>query len=186
MGRFFRQVPLLVILIHQIIFLPVASAREQSEGQASVGSMSSGDSFTVKKDDPSYRSGSVFISSNKKNEVLLKANIWGAVQFPGVHYMPIGTRFLDALSFAGGPLDSANVDSITLSSKPVTQHSSEDSLRMLSVKDALTSEKSNPIVQPDDIIVVKEDRSDSRIMRWLAIGTFIISAAALGIVISRN
>jgi hypothetical protein len=184
MGCRFTKFPLLVVLIYQVIFLPVVSAHP-SEGPSLTGSPTAGDSFTVKKDEPAYRAGSVFVSSNKKNEVLLKANIWGAVQFPGVHYMPIGTRFLDALSFAGGPLDSASVEDITLSSKPATAASS-DNLRMLSVKEALTSEKSNPMIQADDIIVVKEDRSNANLMKWLSIGTFIISAAALGLVIAKQ
>lgn len=142
-------------------------------------------SFTVKKDEPSYKSGSVFVSSNKKNEVLQKANIWGAVQFPGVHYIPIGTRFLDAISYAGGPLDSADTELITLSTKTVTP-SSPGTLKMLSISDALNSEKSNPIIQPDDIIVLKENKTREKIGLYLAIGTFLVSAAALGLAISNH
>jgi hypothetical protein len=166
---------LVLILIFQFILLPVT----QAEIDANSGS------YTVKRDEPSYKTGSVFISSNKKNEVLLKANVWGAVQFPGVHYIPMGTRFLDMISFAGGPLDSADTSSITLSTKTITP-ASKETLRELSVSDALISEKNNPVIQPDDIIVVKESRVRDNISLFLAIGTFLISAAALGLVISEH
>jgi hypothetical protein len=173
MFRIIYQAPLMAILISQMIFLPIVRADIDSTG-----------SYTVHKEDPTYKAGSVFVDSDKKNEVLLKANIWGAVQFPGVHYMPFGTRFLDALSFAGGPLDSANSDEITLATKPVANAKGE-TVRMLSVKDALASEKNNPIIQPDDIIVVNEDHSDAVFFKILAVGTFIVSAAALGVVIAK-
>lgn len=164
---------LIAISIVQLVLLPVARAEAEAAGGA----------FTVKKDDPSYKTGSIFVSSNKKNEVLLKANIWGAVQFPGVHYIPIGTRFLDAISFAGGPVDSADTDAITLSSKTLSPGSS-GLLHELSVNAALRSELSNPVIQPDDIIVVKENRTRENIGLYLAIGTFLISAVALGLVIA--
>jgi hypothetical protein len=173
MFRLITQAPILGIIIFQLIFMPTVRADIDSSG-----------SYTVHKEEPTYKSGSVFVDSDKKNEVLLKANVWGAVQFPGVHYMPFGTRFLDALSFAGGPLDSANSDEITLSTKPV-QNAKSETVRVLSVREALFSEKNNPIIQPDDIIVVKEDRSDSVFLKVLAIGTFIVSAAALGVAIAK-
>lgn len=173
MFRVISQAPLMAILILQTLFLPIARADIDSTG-----------SYTVHKEEPAYKAGSVFVDSDKKNEVLLKANIWGAVQFPGVHYMPFGTKFLDALSFAGGPLDTANVETITISTKPVANAKGE-SIRTIAIKDALASEKNNPIIQPDDIIVVKEDRSDSAFYKILAVGTFLVSAAALIVVVAK-
>lgn len=175
MGRFVSSFPIVSILVVQLIFLPVVA---RAEGE-------SAGSYTLRKEEPTYKGGSIFVSSNKKNEVLMKANIWGAVQFPGVHYMPIGTRFLDAISFAGGPLDSAIIDSITLSSKPAAKMTDSSNVN-LSVKDALISEKNNPVLQPDDIIFVKEDHTRDRIGLFLAIGTFVLTVAALGIAISNR
>lgn len=145
-----------------------------------------GESYTVRKDEPTFKTGSVFVSSNKKNDVLVKTSVWGAVQFPGVHYIPLGTRFLDALSYAGGPLESANTDQVSVSTKPVAGVTTDPTIRQLSVQAALGSERNNPVLQADDIIVVKEDKSDSRLMTYLAVGTFLLSAAALGLAISRR
>ena len=185
MLRFTLRIWLIGILISQVVFLPVTQAEIDAGSGNGNGNGTGNGSFTVKKEEPTYKTGSVFISSNKKNEVLLKASIWGAVQFPGVHYIPIGTRFLDALSFAGGPVDSANMDTITLSSKTVTANAI-GSVRELSVSDAITTDKKNPIIQPDDIIVVKQDHVRDNIALYIAIGTFLVSAAALGLVISDH
>jgi len=172
MSRFYSF--LITIVIFQMIMSPVLRAE-----------VDSGNSFTVRKEEPSYKSGSVFVSSNKKNEVLIKTNVWGAVQFPGVHYIPIGTRFLDAISFAGGPLDSAKTEEIMLTTKALGG-ASESAMRQLSIKDALATEKNNPILQPDDIILVEESHSREKIALYLAIGTFLVSAAALGLAISNH
>lgn len=139
-------------------------------------------SYTVHKEEPQLKSGSIFYSSTKKDEVLVKANIWGAVQFPGVHYVPIGTRFLDAVSFAGGPLDNADSENIILSSKT----SKGVQLRGLSLNAALASAENNPVMQPDDIVLVKETHTRERISLAVQIGTLLVSVAALGILVSDH
>ncbi len=165
------------ILVVQLAFLNIAFA---ADGMATSGAS---EPFTVRRDDPQAKTGGVFFSSTKKNEVLFKANIWGAVQFPGVHYMPLGTRFLDAISFAGGPIDAANSDHILISSKLAN---GQLNLRDLSVREALTSPDSNPVLQADDIIVVKEDHTVRDTNLWINIGTFIMTAAVFGFVVTHR
>jgi hypothetical protein len=162
-----------VFLVMQFIFATSAHAEDGVAGSA----------FTVHKEEPQFKTGSVFFSSTKKNEVLFKANVWGAVQFPGVHYMPFGSRFLDAISFAGGPIDAANPDHILLSTKELGK---EPVIRDLSVSKALTSQDFNPVIQPDDIILVKEDHTKSNVTFYLSIGTFLMTAVALGLLVSQN
>ncbi len=173
MGRLYSVV--ISIVISQLIFLPVVRAEV----------VETAGSFSVNKDEPTYKSGSVFVNSTKKNDVLIKTNVWGAVQFPGVHYIPLGTRFLEAISFAGGPVDSAETEDITLSSKP-TGGSTSSVVRQLSIRNALAQEKNNPVLQPDDIIVVEENHSRDKIALYITIGTFLVSAAALGLAISDH
>jgi len=159
-------------LIFQLGLSPLAYAAGDSAG-----------SYTVRKEEPTFKSGSIFYSSNKKDEVLVKTNIWGAVQFPGVHYMPLGTRFLDAISFAGGPLDSADSDKIILSTKN-TKGATQ--LRDLSLNNALGSAENNPVLQPDDIILVKENHTREIVSFYMQVGTFLISVAALSILVSDH
>ncbi len=172
MNRFYNLV--IGVIIYQVLMVPIVNAE-----------VDAGNSFSVRKEEPTFKSGSVFINSSKKNDVLIKTNVWGAVQFPGVHYIPMGTRFLDAISFAGGPVDGAKTEEITLSTKPVG-NATASTMRQLSIKDALAMEKSNPVLQPDDIIVVEESHSRDKIGLYLAIGTFLLSAAALGLAISKH
>jgi hypothetical protein len=139
-------------------------------------------SYTVHKEEPQFKSGSVFYSSTKKDEVLVKANVWGAVQFPGVHYVPLGTRFLEAVSFAGGPLDNADSEEIVLSSKGAKGIQ----LRELSLKAALASNDNNPVLQPDDILLVKETHTREKVSLAIQIGTLLLSAAGLAILISDH
>ena len=140
------------------------------------------DSYMVQKNDNPPKSGSVYVTPTKKNEVLFKASIWGAVQSPGVHYMPMGTRLLDALSMAGGPVERADMDNLILS----THEASGLMVQKLSVTEALAHTESNPILKPEDVLVVREDRSMENTHLYLQIGTFIFSAIALGLLIKQQ
>lgn len=142
------------------------------------------DNFQIRREDPNVKQGGVYYTYNKKNEVLFKANIWGSVQYPGVHFLPLGTRFLDGLSIAGGPLDSANVDEITISSR--VANTSETKLRTINIRTALGNQELNPILQPDDIIFVKENRAIQKTQIWLAFGTFLLTAASFAVLLSRD
>lgn len=142
----------------------------------------SSDPFIVKKDDANLKSGSVYYTSAKKNEVLLKASVWGNVQFPGVHYIPLGTRFLEALSIAGGPLDSANLEEIQLS----TRQEDKIIVETLSIEKALADQKYNPVLKPEDIVLVKEDKSYQKTALYLQVGTFILSVAAFGLLLDQR
>lgn len=135
--------------------------------------------YVIRGDDPNLKTGSVYYTSSKKDEVLLKGSIWGAVQFPGVHYLPLGTRFLDALSIAGGPIDIADKDDVLLSTR--TTNGLE--VKNISVYQALSDKDFNPYIQADDIIVVKERHTYQNWNLALQAGTFIISAIILGMMV---
>ncbi len=140
------------------------------------------DSFLVQKNDQSPKAGSVYMTPTKKDEVLFKASIWGAVQYPGVHYIPMGTRLIDALGIAGGPIERADMNNITLSS-----HEAQGlNVYNLSLSDALADNNKNPLLKPDDVLVIREDRSLQKASLYLQVGTFIISAIALGVLINNT
>lgn len=142
------------------------------------------DSYTLKTNDSSpQRMGSVYYTSNKKDEVLLKGNIWGAVQFPGVHYLPLGTRLLDALSIAGGPIERADEDHVLLSTKTDLGIAVKD----ISIRLALSDTAYNPFIQADDIIVIKEKHTYENWNLFLQAGTFVLTAFVLSLTIEdRN
>lgn len=141
-------------------------------------------SLSVGKDE-AVKTGSIYYSSNKKNELTMRTNIWGAVQFPGVHYIPIGTRFLDAISVAGGPVDLADLSSVTLSSHQ-SDTGKEAMVRTISLSKALSHPEFNPVLKADDVILVKLDRSYEKTQLWLSVGTFVLSAAAFGLLLDQQ
>ncbi len=177
MKKTISQFLSLFFFLHAI-HLPVYAASVSGNG-----SSTKTEPYILNTDEQNGKSGSVYFTSHKKDEVLLKGSIWGAVQFPGVHYLPLGTRLLDALSIAGGPLDIADKDELMLSTR--TPQGVE--VKKVSVYQALSDSAYNPYIQADDIIVVKENRSYQNWNIALQAGTFIISAIALGLLIDdRN
>ncbi len=73
-------------------------------------SYAQGDSLlsTSRKVDQGLSSGTVYYSGNYPGAVLMRVNMLGEVQRPGVHHMPVDTDFNTALGFAGGPTRFAN------------------------------------------------------------------------------
>ena len=55
---------------------------------------------------------------NQPTSPIVTVHIAGAVQFPGVYDIQLGTRTIDALTFAGGTTPQANLDKINLA-KPI-------------------------------------------------------------------
>lgn len=62
-------------------------------------------------------SGTVFYSPVVKGKVLIPIHIWGEVQKPGLHFIPIGATLIDGLSMAGGLTSNAVEDSIRLTNQ---------------------------------------------------------------------
>lgn len=72
---------------------------------------------TSRKVDSSLTGGAVFYSGNYPGAVLMRVNMIGEVQRPGVHHMPVATDFNTALSFAGGPTRFADTDRVVIKRK---------------------------------------------------------------------
>lgn len=48
------------------------------------------------------------------DEILMPVNVWGEVRNPGMHMVPWNSDLRDALSAAGGPTSSADLDDISI------------------------------------------------------------------------
>ncbi len=163
-----------ITFISQTVYNPVYAQNIKNQNP---------NSFTLSGDNKEGKLGSVYYATTKKDEVLLKSSIWGAIQFPGVHYLPLGTRFLDALSIAGGPIDMADKENIVLSTH--TKNGLE--VKNLSVYKAMTDQAYNPYIQADDILMIKEDQYYKNWNLGIGIGTFVMSAIILGFLVEdRN
>lgn len=62
--------------------------------------------------DLSKSSGAVFYSATTKNKTLMPVHIWGEVGKPGLHFIPVDTKLVKGLSFAGGGTGQAKLSNV--------------------------------------------------------------------------
>jgi NADH:ubiquinone oxidoreductase subunit F (NADH-binding) len=60
------------------------------------------------------RGSAEFYSTRSTAKVQMAVNIWGEVQQPGIHFVPIGATLTEAVSAAGGPTTDADADELFL------------------------------------------------------------------------
>lgn len=63
---------------------------------------------------PQKQMGAEFMSGNRPGTVLMKVNLWGAVNRPGIHHVPVRTDLMSLLSYAGGPANNALLGEVTI------------------------------------------------------------------------
>lgn len=59
-------------------------------------------------------SGAVYYSSTSKNRPLMPVHIWGEVGRPGLHFIPLDSKLVKGLSFAGGGTSLAKLDEVVV------------------------------------------------------------------------
>lgn len=58
--------------------------------------------------------GAVYYSTTNKNKPLMPVHMWGEVNRSGLHYIPVDTKLVKGLSFAGGGTGSADLEEVTV------------------------------------------------------------------------
>ena len=124
-------------------------------------------------------------ASSIPGEVLLSVSILGAVGRPGVYRIPKLTELQRLLALAGGPLEVAQLDSVTIK-RTVDDHP-------LIIHVDLKKELSEPSetrfqLQSDDIIMVpaKEPLISSNTLAFFGVISTILTIIASAIIISKN
>lgn len=59
-------------------------------------------------------SGSVFYSTTNKNKTLMPVHFWGEVGRSGLHYIPVDTKLVKGISFAGGGGSLAKLNEVSV------------------------------------------------------------------------
>src|SRR5207244_1830868 len=72
------------------------------------------DSLSLPKELLGRARGNEFVSGDTPGAVLMKVNLWGAVNRPGIHYVPLRTDLVTLLSYAGGPMPNAEMDQMLI------------------------------------------------------------------------
>lgn len=57
-------------------------------------------------------SGSIYYSTTNKNKALMPVHFWGEVGRSGLHYIPVDTKLIKGISFAGGGSNTADLEEV--------------------------------------------------------------------------
>lgn len=130
--------------------------------------------------------GNEYVSGDYPGAVLMKINLWGAVNRSGIHYIPTKTDLVTLLSYAGGPADRAKLDEVVIKR---TLGNGKQTVIEVDVEDILEGggEKS-PVLEANDIVVIPASNpliSNDTIALIGVIAT-VVSVAATGFILQRT
>ena len=95
--------------------------------------------------------------------VNVEVSLWGTIRYPGRYRVPVNTTFLDLMSYAGGPLETSNLEDIRILRESNNQAKKPEVIK-LNYNDLLWEDKVkstsriNPMLQAGDIILVPEEK----------------------------
>jgi hypothetical protein len=121
----------------------------------------------------SPKSGNEYFSSNPNYKILMPVHVWGEVNSPGIHYLPVGTSMSLAISAAGGPKADASLPDIRLNRGDTSR---DIDLYDLGPKTAL---------QQNDSIIVRTSAKKDLPLIFSTIST-VISIITLTVILRRN
>jgi len=102
----------------------------------------------------SKQSGAIYYSSPTKNKILVPVHLWGHLVKPGLHFIPSETTFIKAVSATGGPLPGAKLGNVIL-----TRNVDGKMKRFeFDLSDGGDDKAQNFVVQPGDVVFMKQDR----------------------------
>lgn len=58
------------------------------------------------------QSGSIYYSTTSKNKTLMPVHFWGEVARSGLHYIPLDSKLVKGISFAGGGTANASLEDV--------------------------------------------------------------------------
>ncbi len=95
--------------------------------------------------------------------VNMEVNLWGYVRYPGRYRVPIGTTFMDLISYSGGPTDESKLVDMRII-RDANDQTKAPKVININYEDILwgeqvsTKPKMNPVLQPGDVVVVQKER----------------------------
>ncbi|MDD3804397.1 MAG: hypothetical protein PHW02_08455 [bacterium] len=93
---------------------------------------------------------SFYFSPNEENMLMIRVNIWGYVHNPNSVLIPDGTDLVTALSYAGGPSESANVNHVVILHADGTKTKCD-----IAKFKGEGSREHNPVMRPGDTVMIK-------------------------------
>lgn len=132
-----------------------------------------------------YASGSEFMAGQEPGTVMMKVNLWGAVNKPGIYHIPVKTDLIALMSYAGGPNDSAIMDEIVIK----RNQGKKQTKLSVDLKEVIHSQNTYDLtLQPDDIIVVpaKKPWISQDVTTLAIIASTIASTILTAVLIEQN
>ncbi len=119
-----------------------------------------GISAAESEDDSSYQgyksASQYYLERGTESKLMMKVNVWGAVQKPGSQYVPDGTDLISVLSAAGGPIEGAKLSRVRL----VRNFDGEKHNTIINVSRILKKGELDllPEIKPGDTIIVPRSK----------------------------
>jgi hypothetical protein len=97
-----------------------------------------------------------YLERGTESKLMMKVNVWGAVQEPGSQYVPDGTDLISVLSAAGGPVEGAKLSKVRL----VRNFNGEKQNTMIDLNRCLKKGEvaTLPEIKPGDTIIIPKSR----------------------------
>lgn len=105
--------------------------------------------------DISKAAGAVYYSTTNENKALMPVHFWGEVGRPGLHYIPVDSKLVKGLSFAGGGSSTANLDEV------VVNRLEGDRVKRyeFDLEDGGDVSAHEYVLRPNDTVFIEKDRS---------------------------
>lgn len=133
-------------------------------------------SLVYSQSNPAYQ---YYMSPGTDNQLLMKVNIWGEVQKPGILQVPDRTDLLSVLSLAGGPKEGAKLSKV----KVIRGFNGEKKSWEVDLKKVVKNGdlEKVPLLLPGDTVIVPKGgfRAFSKILTVAYNLAVIVTASAL-------
>jgi hypothetical protein len=98
-----------------------------------------------------------YLERGTESKLMMKVNVWGAVQKPGSQYVPDGTDLISVLSAAGGPIEGAKLSQVRL----VRNFDGDKQNVVINVSRCLRKGETEilPEIKPGDTIIIPKSKA---------------------------
>ena len=98
-----------------------------------------------------------YLERGTESKLMMKVNVWGAVQKPGSQYVSDGTDLISVLSAAGGPIEGAKLSKVRL----VRNFDGDKQNVVINVSRCLKKGEIEilPEIKPGDTIIVPKSKA---------------------------
>ncbi len=159
-----------------IVLLIIPSFLNAAEEATSAQRYNLGDlAYPTDVKDLGKQGGSIYYSAPSKNKALIPTHIWGEVGRPGMHFIPVDSSLVKALSYAGGVGSGALLGEVKVN----REMNGKNETFEFDMEEGGGSEAHHFAVQPGDTIYVPRNRfyeNRAYYTSLISVGVTILSA----------